>query len=210
MPELAECSNCHAAVPLGAFCSVCGQPLVVVAQVVDQPLLPIEGTILPAGGLQAAVAPDRSWVRRNPAVVVGVAVLVAGGAWLVQGNDEDGSPVVVGASVRTHTIGGDISVLDVGSLSASDGSSCYTSGGYTDIRAGGQVVVVNESGTTLATSTLGSGRYSGLYCVFSFSVEDVGDATFYQVTTGNSNRGGPQYSVAQLAAQDWTVHLSLD
>ena len=108
-----------------------------------------------------------------------------------------------------HTITGDLSLSATSDTSLSTGDSCSGDGGYSDISDGTEVVVTNESGTTLGTATLGPGTYDGTACVFDFTFHNVGKARFYRVHAGNSNRGGPEYSYSDMGADHWSVHLTL-
>lgn len=61
------------------------------------------------------------------------------------------------------------------------------SGGYSDMRDGAQVEIVNQDNRVLGVSSLEKGE-SG--CYFTFSVQDIPSGErLYGATTGNSNRG---------------------
>lgn len=80
-------------------------------------------------------------------------------------------------------------------------------GGYSDIGAGTQVRVTDETGILLATSVLKGGVLTlegG--CAFTFNV-DVPEAKMYQFEI--SRRGAVAYTREDLEQRGWTVHLSL-
>lgn len=88
-------------------------------------------------------------------------------------------------------------------------ASCIGTRGYSDIREGTQVRVLDGEGDLLATGKLergepGSGHYS---CIFAFTVDDVPASDFYTVEV--SHRDGLSYSHAELEDKNWTVELSL-
>jgi len=103
------------------------------------------------------------------------------------------------------------------------GDSCSGAGGFDDISAGADVVVIDGSGNTVGTSSLESGEVTDVkiiagddrnrfvvreFCIFPFSVGDVAsEAAFYTVEV--ANREGPTYSNADMVAQEWKVALSL-
>lgn len=61
------------------------------------------------------------------------------------------------------------------------------SGGYTDIRDGAQVEILNQDDKVLGVSALKRGTSS---CFFTFSVRDIPTGErLYGASTGNSNRG---------------------
>lgn len=202
MSELIACPTCQAAVPHGAFCSVCGASLAAAVPATG-PAEPAPAPVVhgPAAATTSILADpvaartNAGIIRRNPAVAVGILALVGAGVWFAHSGD--------------HTIEGDITVIDDGYYSSDDGESCSTDGGYSDIATGRQVLVTDEDGSILATSSLESGTVEDGFCTFPFTIEKVGKANYYEVSTGNSNRGGLTVSADELAAQGWTVHLSL-
>jgi hypothetical protein len=70
-------------------------------------------------------------------------------------------------------------------------------------------------GKTLAVGRLDAGKpndnlatFPKTYrCVFSFSLDDVPDVSFYSVEVGR--RGALTYSLAQMAAASWTVSFTI-
>ncbi|GAA4155983.1 hypothetical protein GCM10022286_05710 [Gryllotalpicola daejeonensis] len=82
-------------------------------------------------------------------------------------------------------------------------STCNAAPGYTDISSGAQVVVKNEHGSVILTSTLGDGAYMGSdlgHCKFSFALDDLPLAKIYQIHVGNSFRGVIDYTPDQIEA----------
>lgn len=89
---------------------------------------------------------------------------------------------------------------------------CSGTRGYDDIQTGANVVILDGSGTTLATTTLetaddsdGSRPRSNI-CEFQFTVE-VPAADFYTLEIGR--RGAPTYSFAEMEDNDWRMDLSI-
>ncbi len=104
---------------------------------------------------------------------------------------------------RTIAVDGDITVTSSRSTQ-SVGGACTTSGGFTDIAAGAQVVIKDGTGKVVATTTLGPGTGVGGACTFPFKVAVPQGSDFYGVELGR--RGVVQYGADQLAAG---VHLTL-
>jgi hypothetical protein len=111
--------------------------------------------------------------------------------------------------IEEHTLSGTVTVVDSYYSGFDPGRSCAGDNGYDDIRGGAQVVVMDGRGETLSTGRLSDGSFDGLGCVFSFALEDVTRAEFYSLTVASENRGELQYSYDELAADDWSVQLSL-
>lgn len=89
-----------------------------------------------------------------------------------------------------------LSSADGGGISA--GASCSGTAGFDDIREGTQVVIRDETGTTVGVGRLENARSLGsTTCVFSFTVTGVeGGADFYDVEV--SRRGGITFSQEEL------------
>jgi hypothetical protein len=89
---------------------------------------------------------------------------------------------------------------------------CGGTGGYDDISTGSNIVVLDGSGNTLATTTLETREGfdptegSSNVCEFVFTVQ-VPEATFYTIEIGH--RGGPTYSLAEMEDNDWQVDLAI-
>jgi hypothetical protein len=89
---------------------------------------------------------------------------------------------------------------------STDGTSCSGNTGYEDLRAGGQVLIKDASGSVIATTSLSAGKPNpqapDVLCVFSFHVS-VPDSAFYQVIVGQRN--ALSYSRDELNKAKWTV-----
>jgi hypothetical protein len=118
--------------------------------------------------------------------------------------------------------GGDHRQAIVGSLTIEDsysgfrfGEECRGRGGYDDIRAGAGVSLFDGAGSIIANGSLDAGEPGAeplgtdfaRHCTFEFYLSDVPRADFYRLEVGG--REGPTYSLNELEASDWTVHLSL-
>jgi hypothetical protein len=125
-------------------------------------------------------------------VIVGTLVLVA----IVIG----GLLFVDGIASPKHDMTGTITVTDLT-------GNCLNDIGYADIRSGTEVTVSNENTTIIANGSLASVARSGYSCAWSFTINGVPKATFYQIEV--SHRGKVQFSDAQLQAQNWAVALTL-
>jgi hypothetical protein len=97
--------------------------------------------------------------------------------------------------------------LDLSWTGDSDGMTCSGSGGYDDIYGGQTVVVKDSAGKTVATGDLQEGEPGEGVCTFAFTVENVAEEDYYEVST--SGRDGITYSHDELEAQDWDIGLSL-
>jgi len=111
-----------------------------------------------------------------------------------------------GLTTATHTLSGDLQIIDTSQINTSFGSCDTSSSGYSDISSGGTVTVKNASGTTIGTGTLGDG---GTTCDFSFTVSGIPDSTFYSVYIGGPQRGAQTYSESKLISDNWNISLSL-
>jgi hypothetical protein len=106
---------------------------------------------------------------------------------------------------------GSITVIDtdfyLSSSVETNGSSCYTSGGYSDVNSGTNVSVKNGDGKLLGVTDLSSGVTVGSYrCKFSFELE-VSKSDFYSFDIGN--RDEVSYSKDELESKDWNLELTL-
>jgi hypothetical protein len=106
---------------------------------------------------------------------------------------------------------GSITVIDTdfyySSSVETNGSSCYTTGGYSDVNSGTNVAVKNGDGKLLGVTDLSSGVTVGSYrCKFSFELE-VSKSDFYSFDIGN--RDEVSYSKDELESKDWNLELSL-
>lgn len=110
--------------------------------------------------------------------------------------------VLIVNAVTPHAFatGGTLSVSATGIVGGTqDGDECHTTGGFTDIETGAQIVVTDDQGKTVAVGELGGGKVAaeGLACQFPFTIKDIpAGSKFYKVEI--SHRGGPQYTERQL------------
>jgi hypothetical protein len=90
-------------------------------------------------------------------------------------------------------------------------AGCSGTGGYSDVKAGMQVVVKNEKSEILAVGELGDDDYTGEYgqvaCKFPISIKDIPKASFYEIEVGR--RGSLKYSFDELRNAKWSVKFSL-
>jgi hypothetical protein len=75
-------------------------------------------------------------------------------------------------------------------------SGCSGTGGYSDIGPGTSVVLKNDRGRTLASTTLGPGNGSTYSCTFEFTFDITEGEADYVVTV--SHRGDQHYTFARL------------
>lgn len=86
-------------------------------------------------------------------------------------------------------------------------TGCTGTDVYDDIREGAAVVVMDDAGKTIGTSSLGPGRARGGSCVFPFTVAGLPDANDYQVDV--SRRGAVACSRWDLVTSSWEADLVL-
>lgn len=108
-------------------------------------------------------------------------------------------------AATTHTVSGTVTLSDPNTAAA----GCIGLGGYSDISAGAQVTVTNQSQTVLGSTGLGAGvpDATSTSCVYPFSFSDIPKASFYGLTL--THRGTLQYSYQDMVTNDWTVSLTL-
>lgn len=108
-------------------------------------------------------------------------------------------------AATTHTVSGTVTLTDPDTAAA----GCVGLGGYSDISAGGQVTVTNQSQTVLGSTGLGAGvaDATGTSCVYPFSFSNIPKASFYGLTL--THRGTLQYSYQDMVTNDWTVSMTL-
>lgn len=81
------------------------------------------------------------------------------------------------------------------------------------MQPGTEVTVKDEDGTLLASGSLQAGELAEvlegvlLFCEFPFTIEDVPDAKFYSIETGD--RGELSYSKEEMEEMNWKVEFSL-
>jgi len=233
MEPTTRCRACGHDVPPGRFCALCGHSLTdssaspepVPAQEELTPTVPnwapaatpTATTILPPsapaptpmgadgdarqelalGGVVAAPAHAKRprLSNRNVGIIATTLALLAVAGYLL-----------FGTAGQSHTVTGRLALTTATDLST--GSSCEGTGGYSDISPGAQVVLEDETGSTLATSSFGAGSFDGVSCVFEFTFDDVPKAAFYRVHQ-SSDRGVLQYSYQDMVDSDWSVYLTL-
>ncbi|MCX2929357.1 DUF732 domain-containing protein [Mycobacterium sp. CVI_P3] len=86
-----------------------------------------------------------------------------------------------------------------------DGASCRGTNGYADVGSSTPVIVKNDKGETLTTTSLGAGKSDGANCTFSFSFPITEGQDRYVVSVGR--RGEFSYSFEQLLARGVQIHL---
>jgi hypothetical protein len=86
-----------------------------------------------------------------------------------------------------------------------DGATCDGADGYSDIKASTPVVVTNDKGDVLATTSLGPGQGDAAQCTFTFEFPATEGQEHYVVSLGR--RGAFTYSFGRLASQG--VHIQL-
>lgn len=189
------CRSCGGMMTGARFCGNCGTS-VESPDVASHPGEIEIGTVGPRGRLAVS--------GKGVALVTLVAVIVVGavvGGWAVLSR----------ATSSTHTIRGDMSLMDSDSFRGRrTGGACSGSGGYADIDEGTTVSIKNESGTLIGSGSLDAGTIVSDTlgaCVFPFNVEGVKDASFFQVEV--SHRGGLSYSKKEIEAKSWTVDATL-
>lgn len=134
------------------------------------------------------VGPEPPPKRRPPWLAIGFALvaLTAGGIGfglgratgpdLLRSADTSSAAPSTSSSPEVFTINGSMTV----------NGSCG-SGGYSDIRLGGQVEIVNQENKVLGVGTLMTGLGS---CKFNFSVSGIPEEErLYGAKIGNANRG---------------------
>ncbi len=88
-----------------------------------------------------------------------------------------------------------------------DETGCQGLEDYGDIRAGSEVLLLDEAGAVLVTDSLSAGVANETDCVFEFTLENVPVAGSYQVRIGRW--AGPLNSYEDTALRDWTIDLFL-
>lgn len=140
----------------------------------------------------ATTAPTPAMPRRPVLLAMSAGVIVAlaagfGAGWVAHTSSSNSSS----ASTAVH---GTLTLPDGGYTSV--GSTCSGSGGYQDISAGVAVTIGDQTGKTLAVTSLQAGTFGGGGCQFAFSAK-VAAATTYTVTI--SHRGTQTFTPADVA-----------
>lgn len=146
-------------------------------------------------------APRKS--RKGPGVILGVLVILGIGAVVygLTSGSKGGSGGDPSKVIATNTIAvtGQMELVDTSGYSSitTDGSGgCDGSGPYNDISAGGEVVISDDTGKTLAITSLDSGTGDSSRCDFAWSATVPSGKGFYGVTV--SHRGTVKFSEAQM------------
>ncbi|WP_194893891.1 hypothetical protein [Catenulispora pinisilvae] len=105
------------------------------------------------------------------------------------------SSATTASSSATTAVHGTLTLPDGGYSSV--GTTCSGSGGYQDISAGVAVTIGDQTGKTLAVTSLAAGTFGGGGCQFAFST-NVAAATTYTVTI--SHRGTQTFTPADVAS----------
>jgi hypothetical protein len=163
------------------------------------------------------LAPVQPTPPRRTGLIVGlalVALVVLGGAAVGVGlavthGRSPGQAPAASAATAAFNAHGTLTLTDALGVENLDDVNCTGMGGYSDITLGAQVVITDQSGTTIAVTDLGGGQMIGSgmsrQCAFDFSAGSVpAGKSFYGVTIGH--RGTIQYSQAELESG---VELSL-
>lgn len=69
------------------------------------------------------------------------------------------------------------------------------------------VTLADGEGTIIGATTTSRDEDSPYPCEVTFTIRDVPEVAFYQITIGT--HGGPTYSLAEMQASDWTLSLEL-
>lgn len=215
------CVRCGAHCDEGdAFCRRCGAP----TPTTQGPPLPqvsprVNSESPGLGTEQVASSAPGAWTGATPSsparrlALTGLAIVVIGiaGVILLAMNGKPGSVGAgLGLAPVTHTVKGTFTLTDtdVPSSISSAGGTCYGTGGYSDMKPGASVLLKDESGTVLSSTTLGIGIGGGSMCIFTFTLQNVPDtAKFYVVSV--SHRGEVSNSHAEMDADGWTYSLSM-
>lgn len=146
---------------------------------------------------------DRMARQTRVLVLASIALLLVAGVTLVVRRS---SGVQSTPATAERLMNGTVTLHGYRNMDFAADNSCWGSGGYNDLHAGAQILLVNEANVTLATGVLGPGK-SGDGCIFAFALRPIPDAKFYQVKV--NQRGGPSYSFAELEARNWQVELTI-
>jgi len=102
----------------------------------------------------------------------------------------------------SNTMKGTLTVIDIETLGTGDPCG----GGYDVEHA--SVDVRDQGDHLIGAATTGSNvSTDDLICTVHFTVENLPDVKFYQITIGSHE--GPAYSLEEMERMDWKVDLSL-
>jgi hypothetical protein len=210
------CTGCGTPASSGRFCITCGAALsghsVETESAPGGPALeglggatatmvlaPTETLMAPASSplwQESAATPTQGRTAVNILAILILGALALSGWALMHGAER-------------HILTGTVLLVDSAYDELDPETYCTGSDGYSDIRAGTQVVLTDGKGTTLSTARLSDGEFDGKGCVFSFALHNVKHAEFYALAVAGQNRGELQYSYDELARDDWSLQLSL-
>lgn len=205
------CASCGVRLPPGAqFCPSCGHQVREDSR--DLASAPIASSESGQSALQTPTPPKPT--RKVPIRTLALGAVVLGGLALVAFVATRGVP---GA---THTLTGYLNLAQqqgtgISNYTIPSGSdtNCEGLGGYSDIRAGAQLVVKDEAGKVIGSGSLDQGHLdldlfgAGAICGFPFTVTGLPKVEQYQL--GMGNRGSITYSFADLETAKWEVKLTL-
>lgn len=147
-------------------------------------------------------------------LVVPVALVVACGSSSASSSSSNGSPATVTASPtpKNDVLGGTLELTADSDGVTVDAGTCAGTGGYSDIDSGTSVVLTNEDGTVIDTTSLlpGTPKNPGdanVTCDFTFTFGPIPKAKFYSVEV--SHRGKITESAAELKANDYIFDVTL-
>jgi hypothetical protein len=125
------------------------------------------------------------------------------------GGDGGNRAAATTTTQQTYVIGGTFTLVGTAGEDylEAEGAGCFGYGGYDDVEAGLQVVVSNEANTVIGNGTLSSGEVTGDGCKFTFQVQSVPVAKFYNIEVGR--RGKLSYSFDEMRAASWGVSFTL-
>ena len=216
MEESRSCTRCGAlATPENAFCGKCGAPLGPgAASAASFPLAaPVPVT---AGSASKRSTSRGKFLGAILAVIVVIATLAAVGYYAVGSGGAKPSPTPTlsptpSPTPITHTVTGTLVLSGggAGNFLTYPGSVCAGVRGYSDLGHGASVVLLDESGTILASTTLDQGTVLGTTrCSFSFTLTGVTDtAKFYAVQV--SHRGQVTQSHDEMVTLGWVFALTI-
>jgi Uncharacterised protein family UPF0547 len=214
-PQTKVCPQCaeevKAAARICRFCAYQFDPLAAGTGPARTALSPNEQGASRVPVIASTVTPAKSRAKAPWFIALGVVGVIVIGA-----------VVMSGVLTAKHTLTGSLVVPAADNLQTLDwlgkittssggvqlGGPCSASGVYSDISAGNDVTVRDETDRVVGTVALGSGALgftSTAVCVFKFTVPDVPDAKFISVEVGH--RGRLTFSAADLDTQHWSVQI---
>ncbi|MFD7262663.1 hypothetical protein [Streptomyces sp. NPDC059874] len=133
--------------------------------------------------------------------IAGVLAGIAGTIGVLAVTGEEDEP----KAAATFTLTGNFLLAGYGDY-VMGSNGCKGKGGYNDIAAGASVIVKDDKGATVATSSLPAGNPQSSGCVFAISVPNVpGDRPFYAVEI--SHRGSITATADEAKSGKWFASL---